>query len=154
MALPGSRSTPVCAFAAGRAAGGNFPKHSFNVFFRGEYGASKLEFPLFGTEGSAKFDTLSLRCEHGYAYADPYAINYRLEFTAMRDVCCRELRAAAGYASTRSGYYHLLLPILPTPPKKPVCGAIPPILMPMGLTISSSMRWEAPRRQTPPLSHR
>ena len=93
----------------GQSRGTQFPKHSFNVFFRSEYGPSKLDFPLFGADGAKKFDTISLRCEHGYAYADPFAINYRLEFTAMRDVFCRDLWAAAGYASTRSRYYHLLL---------------------------------------------
>lgn len=93
----------------GQSRGGNFPKHSFNLFFRDEYGAPKLDFPLFGPDGAGKFDTISLRCEHGYAYADPYPLDIRLDFTAMRDVACRNLWAAAGYASTRSRYYHLLL---------------------------------------------
>jgi hypothetical protein len=93
----------------GQSRGGNFPKHSFNLFFRDEYGAPKLDFPLFGPDGANKFDTISLRCEHGYAYADPYPLDIRLDFTALRDVACRDLWAAAGYASTRSSYYHLLL---------------------------------------------
>ena len=93
----------------GQSRSGSFPKHSFNVFFRGEYGAGNLDFPLFGADGAQKFDTLSLRCEHGYAYADPYPLSVRTEFTAMRDVFCRELWAAAGHASTRSRYYHLFL---------------------------------------------
>ncbi|MEO8426230.1 MAG: lamin tail domain-containing protein, partial [Verrucomicrobiota bacterium] len=41
--------------------------------------------------------------------ADPYSLSYGLQFTAMRDVFCRDLWAAAGFASTRSRYYHLLL---------------------------------------------
>jgi hypothetical protein len=93
----------------GQSRGANFPKHSFNLFFRDEYGAPRLDFPLFGPDGARKFDTLSLRCEHGYAYADPYPLDLRLDFTAMRDVACRDLWAAAGYASTRSRYYHVLL---------------------------------------------
>jgi hypothetical protein len=93
----------------GQSRSGNFPKHSFNIFFRREYGEPKLDFPLFGADGAGKFDTLSLRCEHGYAYADPYPPGVRQEFTAMRDVFCREMWAAAGFASTRSRYYHLLL---------------------------------------------
>src|SRR5690606_37429465 len=83
----------------GQSRSGTFPKHSFNLFFRSQYGASKLEFPLFGADGASKFDSISLRCEHGYAYADPYALSYRTQFTAMRDVACRELWAAAGYES-------------------------------------------------------
>lgn len=93
----------------GQSRGANFPKHSFNLFFRDDYGAPKLEYALFGANGADHFDTLSLRCEHGYAYADPYPLSLRLDFTALRDVMCRELWAAAGFASTRSGYYHLLL---------------------------------------------
>jgi hypothetical protein len=93
----------------GQSRSGTFPKHSFNLFFRGRYGAPKLAYPLFGAEGAREFEELSLRCEHGYAYADPYDISYRLQFTAMRDAACRRLWAAAGYQSTRSRYYHLLL---------------------------------------------
>lgn len=93
----------------GQSRGAQFPKHSFNLFFRRAYGPPKLNFPLFGADGAQKFDTISLRCEHGYAYADPYALNYRLEFTAMRDVFCRDLWGAAGDASTRSRYYHLMI---------------------------------------------
>jgi hypothetical protein len=66
-----------------------------------------LKFPLFGNDGADEFDTIDLRCEHGYAYADPYP--YSDEFTAIRDVFCRDLWGAAGYASTRSRPYHLYL---------------------------------------------
>ena len=93
----------------GQSRGPGFPKHSFNLFFRDEYGVPKLDFPLFGPDGAGKFDTVSLRCEHGYSYADPYPLDVRLDFTAMRDAACRDLWAAAGFASTRSRYYHLLL---------------------------------------------
>ena len=106
---PGFQIDAGLRMRGGQSRGTNFPKHSFNLFFRSEYGSGKLSFPIFGPDGAQKFDTLSLRCEHGYAYADPFAVNYRTEFTAMRDVACRELWAAAGYQSTRSRYYHLLL---------------------------------------------
>jgi len=91
----------------GQSSSTRFPKHSFHLFFKREYGEGKLRFPLFGSEGADEFDTVDLRCEHGYAYADPY--NYSDEFTAIRDVFCRELWGAAGYASTRSRPYHLYL---------------------------------------------
>jgi hypothetical protein len=91
----------------GQSSSTGFPKHSFHLFFRREYGAGKLHFPLFGSDGVDEFDTIDLRCEHGYAYADPY--NYSDEFTAIRDVFCRDLWGAAGYASTRSRPYHLYL---------------------------------------------
>src|SRR6185503_4509175 len=56
----------------GQSSSTGFPKHSFHLFFKREYGAGKLRFPLFGSDGADEFDTLDLRCEHGYAYADPY----------------------------------------------------------------------------------
>lgn len=106
---PGFQENSGLRIRGGQSRGSNFPKHSFNVFFRKQYGSGKLDFPLFGADGANKFDTISIRCEHGYAYADPYALNYRLEFTAIRDVVCRDLWAEAGFASTRSQPYHLYL---------------------------------------------
>lgn len=86
-----------------------FPKHSFHVNFRSQYGAGKLDYRLFGNDGASEFDTFDLRCEHGYAYADPQGGTYGGEFTAMRDVFCRDLSGASSYATTRSNYYHLYL---------------------------------------------
>lgn len=87
-----------------------FPKHSFHINFRSKYGAGKLKFPLFGSGAANEFDTVDLRCEHGYAYADPYSSNAeRQEFTAVRDIFCRDLSGASGAATTRSRYYHLYL---------------------------------------------
>ena len=104
-----ARRTRCRGAVGGQSRGGNFPKHSFNFFFRSEYGPGKLDFPLFGAGAAKKFDTLSLRCEHGYAYPDPFDLTHRLEFTAMRDVFCRQLWGATGHQTTRSGFYHLLL---------------------------------------------
>jgi len=36
-------------------------KHSFRLIFRGQYGASKLDYPLFGDQAADEFDTLVLR---------------------------------------------------------------------------------------------
>jgi hypothetical protein len=93
----------------GQSRGDAFTKKSFNFFFRSAYGPSKLEFPLFGTDGASRFDTLSLRCEHGYSWADPYSLHVRLQFTNVRDVFVRRLWASAGFQSTRSRPYHLYL---------------------------------------------
>jgi hypothetical protein len=106
---PGFQIDAGLRMRGGQSRAPRFPKHSFNLFFRSEYGAGQLEFPLFGADGANRFDTLSLRCEHGYAYADPYPIEYRLEFTALRDMVCRDLWASAGHQSTRSEPYHLYL---------------------------------------------
>ncbi|MFN0125723.1 MAG: chitobiase/beta-hexosaminidase C-terminal domain-containing protein [Verrucomicrobiales bacterium] len=93
----------------GQSRGDSFPKKSWNFFFRTAYGPGKLRFPLFGADGAREFDTLSLRCEHGYAYADPYPLGVRLDFTGLRDVFNRDLRGASGFQTTRSRPYHLYL---------------------------------------------
>lgn len=46
-------------------------KKSFRVLFKGDYGASKLRFPLFDAEGATdRFDTLVLRAGANDAYTD------------------------------------------------------------------------------------
>ena len=37
------------------------PKRAFRLYFRGDYGDSRLEYPLFGDEGASEFDVLDLR---------------------------------------------------------------------------------------------
>jgi len=48
---------------------GDNAKHAFRVFFRAEYGASKLKYPLFGDEGVDEFDKVDLRTESNYSWA-------------------------------------------------------------------------------------
>ena len=45
------------------------PKHAFRLFFRREYGAAKLEYPLFPTSPVKAFDTLVLRSGVNRSYA-------------------------------------------------------------------------------------
>jgi hypothetical protein len=45
------------------------PKHSFRLFFRDEYGASKLKYPLFADSSMQEFDTLILRAGSDRSYA-------------------------------------------------------------------------------------
>ena len=37
------------------------PKHSFRLLFKRDYGSAKLEYPLFGPDAAAEFDTVILR---------------------------------------------------------------------------------------------
>ena len=48
---------------------GDNPKHGFRLFFRAEYGASELHYPLFGEEGVDTFEKIDLRCEQNYSWA-------------------------------------------------------------------------------------
>ena len=82
-----------------------FPKHSFRLFFRKEYGAGKLKFPLFGKEGASEFDKIDLRTPQNYCWVnqqDP-------RNTFLRDVLVRDLAREMGQPYTRSRYYHLYI---------------------------------------------
>ena len=81
------------------------PKHAFRVFFRSEYGESKLDFPLFEDEGVDKFDKVDLRTSQNYSWSF-YGDNLN---TMNRDVFSRDLQGETGNAYTRSRYYHLYL---------------------------------------------
>jgi len=81
-----------------------FPKHSFRLFFRSEYGDSKLYFPLFGDEGTDRFDKIDLRTSQNYAWAQGDDRN-----TMLREVFSRDTQRDMGQPYTRSRYYHLYL---------------------------------------------
>ncbi|MGJ8640859.1 MAG: lamin tail domain-containing protein [Opitutaceae bacterium] len=79
------------------------PKHSFRLFFRGEYGFSKLNYPLFEDEGVDEFDKIDLRSAQNYSWSkDNDGRN-----TFLRDVFARDISAEMNHAYTRSRYYHL-----------------------------------------------
>lgn len=84
-----------------------FPKHAFRLFFREEYGAPKLTFPLFEEEGVGEFDKIDLRCEQNYAWAHPNDNKERN--TGVREVFSRDTQREMGWPYTRSRYYHLYL---------------------------------------------
>ncbi len=86
---------------------GENPKHAFRFFFRSEYGASKLEYPLFENEGTTKFDKVDLRTAQNYAWSYPGHLGrYN---TMISDVFCRDLQREMGQPYTRSRFYHLYL---------------------------------------------
>ena len=87
--------------------GGN-PKHSFRLFFRSEYGVSKLHYPLFGDEGVDAFDNLDLRTAQNYAWS-LQSSNPGNKNTFLREVFCRDLQRETGQPYTRSRFYHLYL---------------------------------------------
>ncbi len=81
------------------------PKHAFRLFFREEYGAAKLNYPLFEGEGVDKFDKIDLRTSQNYSWS-----NYNDPLTTMnRDVFSRDLQRELGQPYTRSRYCHLYL---------------------------------------------
>jgi len=83
------------------------PKRAFRLHFRGEYGETKLDFPLFGDDGTSEFDTIDLRTAQNYSWS--FTTDSGQENTIVRDVFSRDLQAELGRPTTRSRYYHLYL---------------------------------------------
>ncbi len=84
----------------------DFPKHALRLFFREEYGDSKLSYPLFEDEGVSEFDKIDLRCAQNYSWANNSNSGYN---TFVREVFTRDSQKASGQPYTRSRYYHLYL---------------------------------------------
>ena len=84
------------------------PKHSFRLFFRSEYGDSKLRYPLFDDEGVDEFDNLDLRTAQNYAWSLDSS-NPGQKNTFVREVFCRDIQRETGRPYTRSRFYHLYL---------------------------------------------
>jgi hypothetical protein len=84
--------------------GGN-PKHAFRLFFRGEYGDSKLEYPLFGSEGVSEFDKIDLRTSQNYSWS----FGGDSQNLMIRDIFSRDVQGALGQPYTKGRFYHLYL---------------------------------------------
>jgi len=84
-----------------------YPKHAFRLFFRSEYGESKLDFPLFGDEGVNEFDKVDLRTSQNYSWAN--GGGQSTYNTMNRDVFSRDSQRDLNVPYTRSRYYHLYL---------------------------------------------
>ncbi|GEP41036.1 hypothetical protein BGE01nite_03270 [Brevifollis gellanilyticus] len=84
---------------------GDNPKHALRLFFRSEYGASKLNYPLFGNEGVSSFDKIDLRTAQNYSWSFGGDGNN----TFIREESTRELQGAMGQPYSKSRYYHLYL---------------------------------------------
>jgi hypothetical protein len=80
------------------------PKHSLRLFFRGDYGAGKLNYRLFGNRGPAAFDGFDLRTSQDASWA--YVGSG--ENTFLRDETARETQVALSYGS-RCRYFHVYL---------------------------------------------
>ncbi len=81
------------------------PKHSFRLFFRSDYGAGRLRFPLFEDEGASEFDKVDLRTSQNYSWA----FENGNQETFVRETFSRDAQRDMGMPYTRSRYYHLYL---------------------------------------------
>ena len=89
----------------GYSRSGDNPKHAFRVFFRGEYGQGKLQYPLFGDEGASEFDGFDIRTTQNYSWS----FGGDTANTFVRDVFSRDMQREMGQPYTRSRYYHLYI---------------------------------------------
>jgi len=87
---------------------GSNPKHAFRLFFRAEYGQSKLYFPLFGEEGVDEFDAVDLRTSQNYSWSFEGGSSNSHD-TFVREVFSRDTQRDMGQPYTRSRYYHLYI---------------------------------------------
>jgi len=81
------------------------PKHAFRLFFRNEYGAGKLRFPLYGDAGTDEFDGVDLRTFQNYSWS--FQGDGRGVF--IRDVFSRDTQLAMGQQGERGRYCHLFI---------------------------------------------
>lgn len=81
------------------------PKHAFRIFFRQEYGVSKLNYPVFGPTGAKEFDKFDLRTMQNYSWA--FQNDSRM--ICVRDVMSRDAQLAMNGLSTRGNFYHLYI---------------------------------------------
>jgi hypothetical protein len=81
------------------------PKHAFRLFFRKEYGSSKLIYPLFGTSGAEEFDKIDLRTEQNYSWS----MDGSEHNTFVRDIFSRDSQRDLNQPYSRGDYFHLYL---------------------------------------------
>jgi hypothetical protein len=79
------------------------PKHAFRLFFRQEYGASKLNYPVFGPDGADEFDKFDLRTFQNYSWA----FQNDARMIGLRDQFSRDAQTAMGRPTTRGNFFHL-----------------------------------------------
>jgi len=87
---------------------GQYPKHSFRLFFRAEYGPPSLKYPLFDSEGADEFENIDLRTSQNYAWSTD-SFNPGQKNTFVREEFCRDLQRETGQPYTRTRYYHLYI---------------------------------------------
>ena len=81
------------------------PKHAFRLLFRDRYGAPKLNYPLFGDDGTDTFDGIDLRTFQNYSWS--FQGDNRGIF--VRDQWNRDAQLAMGHQAERGKFYHLYI---------------------------------------------
>jgi hypothetical protein len=84
-------------------------KHSFRLFFKAQYGASKLEYPIFGSQGPDEFDTIVLRANYNYSWARGNRTGTQTgkDYTLVTDRWAAEAQHAMGGLPPSGNFVHL-----------------------------------------------
>jgi hypothetical protein len=85
------------------------PKHSLRLFFRDEYGAPKLNYPLFAGSPVEAFDTLILRAGSDRSYAGHPDTGDQRRATYMEDEWLRNAQTAVSGIGSHGMFVHLYL---------------------------------------------
>ncbi|MBA4149759.1 MAG: lamin tail domain-containing protein [Verrucomicrobia bacterium] len=85
------------------------PKHSFRLFFRGEYGDSKLNYPLFGDSGTDTFDGLDIVSAQNWTWHIHAFANAGTNALYVRDQFARDTQLAMGHHAERGRYAHVYI---------------------------------------------
>ncbi len=86
---------------------GDNPKHAFRLLFRGEYGAAKLNYPLFKDDPKAAtvFDKFDLQTSQNYSWS----FGGDGANTFLRELWSRDTQLAMNQPATRGRFVHLYL---------------------------------------------
>ncbi|MCA9216630.1 MAG: chitobiase/beta-hexosaminidase C-terminal domain-containing protein [Planctomycetales bacterium] len=84
-------------------------KHSFRLFFRGTYGDTKLNYPLFGEGEVDTFDTLILRANYNYSWSrgNRGGEQTGADYTMVTDRWAAETQEEMGGLTSNGMFVHL-----------------------------------------------
>ena len=104
----GFQSNAGVRIRGGASRGDAFFKHALRLYFNGDYDG-KLNYPLFGTEGTNKFSVVDLATSSNYAWYREAAFGTGSQNTMCRDMFSRDSQGAMGQSYARSRFYHVML---------------------------------------------
>jgi hypothetical protein len=84
------------------------PKHSLRLLFKKDYGPSKLDFPLFGTNGAVEFETVILRGGNNNSWLH-WSGEERSRADYVRDEWMRRTFQAMGHPTARGRFVQVYI---------------------------------------------
>jgi hypothetical protein len=84
------------------------PKHAFRLVFKGDYGPTRLEFPLFKDSAVSRFDTLVLRSDFNTSWLH-WNPTQRIRGQRTRDAWMKDSMRAMGGLASHNRYVHLFI---------------------------------------------